>query len=189
MTAQRPSEKFGIQGADRSWSIHYGTGFDYITQSGQTGEIFLGGGLGQAYQHGLHELGNTRDDINSPLALAHLSGILNATWGEEDRESASTEVLAAWTGVMGFTSDGLPLVGHLPKTATGRVGEGEWIAAGFNGYGMANAWLSAKHVTNLILEDKDDNVLPRCYVISEERLSKMSAEDGVRNWMGALGLD
>lgn len=189
MTAQRPTQRFNVQGQTKSWSIHYGSGFDYMTQSGQSGEIFLGGGLGQAYQHGLHEVGNVRDDVNSPLALAHLSGIVNAVWGKEERELASSEVLAAWTGVMGFTTDGLPLVGKLPKEATTREGEGEWIAAGFNGYGMANAWLSGKHVADRILGSPDDGVLPRSYAISTDRLSKMEPEDGARHWMTALGLD
>lgn len=104
MTAQAPTSRFGKPGGVQSWSIHYGTGFDYMTASGESGEIFLGGGLGQAYLHGLHEVGNVRDDCDSPLALAHLSGIINAVWGTKDeRKVASSHVLKSWTGVMGFS--------------------------------------------------------------------------------------
>ena len=145
--------------------------------------------MGQAYQHGLHEVGNTRDDCNSPLALAHLSGIINAVWGKDEHESASSHVLAAWTGVMGFTSDGLPLIGRLSQEATSRAGQGEWIAAGFNGYGMANAWLSGKYIADQLLSREDDGVLPRSYLISAKRLNNMRAEDGALHWMTALGLD
>lgn len=189
MTAQSPSELFGVQGEHRSWSIHYGTGFDYMIQSGQSGEIFLGGGLGQAYLHGLHEVGNVRDDCNSVLAMSHLSGIINATWGKDDREAGATHVLAAWTGIMGFTADGLPMVGQLTKDATLRNGSGEWMAAGFNGYGMANAWLSGKHVADQLLKNQDDGLLPTCYRYTSERLQGLRAEAGATHWMTALGLD
>lgn len=189
MTAQAATDNFGVQGGSRSWSIHYGTGFDYMTQSGGSGEIFLGGGLAQASQRGLHEIGNVRDDENSSLALAHLSGIVNAVWSKEHRDSSASHVIAAWTGVMGFTADSLPLVGRLPEEATSRAGNGEWISAGFNGYGMANAWLSAKYVADQVLERKDDGVLPRSYLISTQRLNSMSASDGANYWMAALGVD
>lgn len=189
MTAQAPTKKFSVQGGGRSWSIHYGLGFDYMTQSGKGGEIFLGGGLAQASQRGLHEIGNTRDDVNSTLATAHLSGIINAVWARDEREPASSNVLAAWTGIMGFTSDSLPLVGLLPGEATSRSGQREWIAAGFNGYGMANAWLCGKHIAEQVLGKKEDGLLPRSYLISTERLNKMKAENGAMYWMTALGLD
>lgn len=189
MTAQAPTDRFGKPGGHQSWSIHYGTGFDYMTASGESGEIFLGGGLGQAYLHGLHEVGNVRDDVNSPLALAHLSGIINAVWGKDERQSASSHVLAAWTGVMGFTTDGLPMVGRLSKEATSREGQSEWIAAGFNGYGMANAWLSGKHIADQLLRKEDDGIVPKSYRYSAKRLGGMFAEGGARHWMTALGLD
>lgn len=160
-----------------------------MTQSGQSGEIFLGGGLGQAYLHGLHEIGNNRDNSNSALALAHLSGIINAIWDDDNRESASSYVIAAWTGIMGFTADSLPLVGLLPQEATSRAGQGEWIAAGFNGYGMANSWLCGKYIANQVLGNKDDGILPRSYLASVERLNDMSAKDGAMYWLTALGLD
>lgn len=189
MTAQAATDKFGVQGGGRSWSIHYGTGFDYMTQSGGSGEIFLGGGLAQASQRGMHEIGNVRDDENSSLALSHLSGIVNAVWSKDHREAGASHVIAAWTGIMGFTADSLPLVGRLPEEATSRGGDGEWISAGFNGYGMANAWLSAKYVANRVLGLKEDGVLPRSYLISPERLWRMSANDGASYWMAALGVD
>lgn len=189
MTAQAPTNGFGVQGGSRSWSIHYGTGFDYMTQSGKGGEIFLGGGLAQASQRGMHEIGNVRDNENSSLALAHLSGIVNAVWSKDNRESAASHVIAAWTGVMGFTADSLPLVGRLPEEATSRTGQGEWISAGFNGYGMANAWLSAKYVADQILKCGDNGMLPRSYLISAERLKGMNAKDGAGYWMATLGLD
>lgn len=190
MSTQTPSAAFGNKYAGhRSWSIHYDAGFDYITQSGQTGEIFHGGGLAQSIERGLGELGNTRDDVNSVQAMAHLGGALNATFGIEDDQKMSSGMKAAWTGVMGFTADGLPLVGRLPKEATQREGSGEWIAAGFNGYGMANAWLCGQHIADRVLGKQDAQAVPQAYKISRERLAGLSADIAARQWLAVVGMD
>lgn len=190
MSTQNPSKTFGNKyEGKRSWSIHYDAGFDYITQSGQTGEIFHGGGLAQSIQRGLGELGNTRDDINSVQAVAHLGGALNATFGIEDGQKMADGMKATWTGVMGFTADGLPLVGRLPKEATQREGHGEWVAAGFNGYGMANAWLCGQHIADNLVGKEQVQPVPQAYKISSERLAGMNSDVAARHWMSALGMD
>lgn len=190
MSTQTPTASFADKYAGkRSWSIHYDAGFDYITQSGETGEIFHGGGLAQSIQRGLGELGNTRDDINSVQAMAHLGGALNATFGIEKDQSVSAGTKAAWTGIMGFTSDGLPLVGRLPTEATHRGGDGEWIAAGFNGYGMANAWLCGRHIADNVVGKGKVEPVPQAYQISSERLACMDAKAAAAGWMEAMGLD
>ncbi|KXS93958.1 hypothetical protein AC579_7565 [Pseudocercospora musae] len=180
MTAQAPHTSFGIQGS-RSYSIHYSNGFDYITQSGEGGEIFVGGGLVSSEPH--HELGNPADDSNATLPVAHLGGIMDATFGRPIR----SEIKAAWTGVMGFTVDGLPLVGKLPKSMTTRDGDGEYGAAGYNGYGMPNAWLCGKHIANLILSKANDQPIPTAYELSDERLQKMDVEASARQWLAVFG--
>ncbi|KAK3691971.1 hypothetical protein LTR37_018331, partial [Vermiconidia calcicola] len=109
MTAQTPTKVAEQHRGKRSWSIAYDAGFDYITQSRETGEMFIGGGLAQSFEHGLSELGNVDDSSNSVLAFAHLGGALNATFGLDEKTAMSAGVKATWTGVMGFTSDGLPL--------------------------------------------------------------------------------
>ena len=190
MSTQTPSESFGNKyDGRRSWSIHYDAGFDYITQSGQTGEIFHGGGLAQSIERGLGELGNVRDDINSVQAMAHLGGALNATFGIDESQKMASGMKAAWTGVMGFTSDGLPLVGRLPKEATQREGQGEWIAAGFNGYGMANAWLCGQHIADSALGSETVEPVPQAYKIERERLAGMNADVAAKYWLAFVGMD
>lgn len=190
MTTQTPTTASQKYVGGRSWSLSYDAGFDYIIQSPSANEIFAGGGLAQAYDHGLSELGNTDDSTNSVLSLAHLGGAMNAVFGIGPDTAMTSGVKAAWTGIMGFTSDGLPFVGRLPKEATEREGGGEWISAGFNGYGMVNAWLCGKHVADALLETKKDaQGVPKAYLISAERLGGMSAEDGARNWIVGLGLE
>lgn len=189
MTAQSPTEEFGVQGGRQSWSINYGTGFDYMTQSGQSGEIFIGGGLLQAGQCGIGELGNVNDDVNNVLSRAHLGGIINSVFSNGLQDAASAGVIASWTGIMGFTSDILPIVGQLPKETTNRDGEGEWIAAGYNGYGMPNAWLCGKYVANKLLRKEEPGLMPRAYRVSAERLKSMGSEKAAKHWLATLGLD
>ena len=189
MTAQSPTKSFGIQGGSQSWSINYGTGFDYMTQSGQSGEIFIGGGLLQGGQCGLGELGNTNDGSNNVLSRAHLGGIINSVFSTGAHDAASEGMLASWTGVMGFTSDILPLVGRLSTEATNRDGDGEWIAAGYNGYGMPNAWLCGKYIASKVLQKGDAGVLPRAYELSAERLKTMGSEISAKHWLSTLGLN
>jgi len=45
-------------------------------------------------------------------------------WGENGR------TLKEWTGIMGYTQDGQPIVGEAPGQ------KGLWVCAGFNGHGM-----------------------------------------------------
>ncbi|KAK5165775.1 uncharacterized protein LTR77_008698 [Saxophila tyrrhenica] len=189
MTTQMPTAVSEKYAGGRSWSLTYDHGFDYVIQSPSSNEIFAGGGLGQAYERGLAEIGNTDDSVNSVLALAHMGGAMNAVFGIEPDRAMTSGVKSAWTGIMGFTSDGLPLVGRLPQEATMRQGQGEWISAGFNGYGMVNAWLCGKHVAESVLDKEKPEFVPKAYEVSLERLKGMSADDGANYWIAALGLD
>lgn len=189
MTAQTPTPVAEKYAGKRSWSLTYDAGFDYVIQSPSGNEIMAGGGLAQAYDHGMGELANTDDSVNSVLALAHLGGAMNAVFGIGPETAMTAGVKSAWTGVMGFTSDGLPLIGRLPREASGREGEGEWISAGFNGYGMVNAWLCGKNVAERVLGRDGGQGVPKAYEISADRLGRMSAEDGVRNWVVGLNLE
>ncbi len=58
-----------------------------------------------------------------------------------------------WSGVMGFTSDNLPLVGALPHLP--RV----YFAVGFGGRGLTWAFVAAERLVNLMLRDTDVGLL------------------------------
>lgn len=177
MTAQKPHSKFGIPEDSLSWSIHYGKGFDYITQSALSGEIFIGGGLTRS--NPFEELGNPRDDTNSVVAVAHLGGVMDAAFGRPVRD----EIISQWTGTMGFTSDGLPIVGRVPREVSGRDGDGEFVAAGYNGYGMANAWLCGKYVADMLLGSSSNVPIPSAYALTRERLASMDVHRAATYWL------
>ena len=86
---------------------------------------------------------------------------------------------------MGFSTDDMPFVGKLPVSLTGRDLSGgvetgcEWVAAGYCGEGMVNAWRSGIAVGQMILEelspeDKGDwqDWLPEEFCITDERIER-----------------
>lgn len=77
---------------------------------------------------------------------------------------------------MGFTPDGLPIVGGLSASTTGRSGSQEWIAAGFNGHGMDKCWLSGQALALMALGEDVPSWLPRSFLVSEERLGSLNSE-------------
>jgi glycine/D-amino acid oxidase-like deaminating enzyme len=214
MTAQRPGKLFPPLDGARSWSImHNKSGFEYMTQrpgvpdgiNGKGGELMLGGALLQSGGRGLDEIGVSSDaDVNFNVGT-YLGGVLPMLFGAKywGADADSGRVKSMWTGIMGFTVDAMPFVGRLDSGITGRnvpkrrssdgtgtelVEPGEWIAAGYNGEGMVNAWLSGVAIGLMVLgRDEADleaepgmpggkvaDWLPAEYLISKERLAKGS---------------
>jgi glycine/D-amino acid oxidase-like deaminating enzyme len=192
MTVQSPKYKALLDNPrNQSWGIIHSPGLDYMTQNVKTGELFLGGGLFQSEQGGLVDVGSSDDSELSKMATSHLINVLPAIFGDHnDAEKEELELKANWSGIMGFTSDGSPIVGRLPPSVTehregGKAAAGgEWIAAGFNGYGMVNAWLAGRAVAQMALGDDVGEWLPENYVCSESRLAQMKAQDFAEAWFG-----
>ena len=72
---------------------------------------------------------------------------LHAFLTEQYPALAETPITHAWTGLMAFSRDGLPLVGRLPGVAQA------YITGGFTGHGMAFGYLAAQAIADLILEN------------------------------------
>lgn len=151
----------------------------------------LGGGLFQSGNFGFGEVGETSDEGVSLMATAHVGGVLGAVIGWP----GAVRVEEVWTGVMGFTPDGMAWVGGVPERLTGGrerpvEGEGvvqgrEWIAAGFCGEGMVNAWLSGVALGRMVLGEKEEEVgLPKPMLITEERVRNADLMDLVIEWFG-----
>jgi len=64
-----------------------------------------------------------------------------------------TRSASRWSGVMGFTPDGLPLVGRLPDLPQA------YFAVGFGGRGLAWALAVAERLVALMLHDTDPGIL------------------------------
>lgn len=200
MTAQQPAQQFPDCAGSRSWSVVYGTAFDYVTQrpsasDSRPGDLMLGGGFTRSLKQGIDQVGLYDDGAAlDGLTMAHLMGIFPSVFAP--RWGQGAEIKQAWSGIIGLTGDNLPLVGRLDTIFTGRnvpnkqkadsgmEGSGEWIAAGFSGEGMVWAWLTGTALGIMIAGGEDDGLpevigrpggalkqwLPREVLVSSERL-------------------
>ena len=172
MTVQDPGNIIENRGKSTSWGFHYpitydpktkesGHGLYYLGQSVKTGYLYFGGENAR-----IEHVVSADDSFVVKNSVTHLQSILPQFFGK----NTPCKLVSSWSGIMGFSSDGLPLVGRLPKTLTGRSGEGEWIAAAFNGYGMANCLMCGEELVSVILGDRVGDSLPGAYGLDEKRL-------------------
>lgn len=55
-----------------------------------------------------------------------------------------------WSGIMGFSRDGLPMVGAVPGSP------GALVAAGFTGHGFGFAWVCGRAIAEMVLEGRSE---------------------------------
>lgn len=187
MTTQAVPERFPSWGATRTWSLlqppqldmesgMYHHGLYYLQQNAVTKDVFVG-----VENQRLDECLCSDDSFVSAASLRDLPTILPRMFRAVHEDSKSAEkgfdmprLKAIWSGVMGMTADGLPLVGNLPASATGRASSGaqEWIAAGFQGYGMDKCWLTGEALVAMMAGKDVSSWFPSAYLITEERIAK-----------------
>jgi glycine/D-amino acid oxidase-like deaminating enzyme len=184
-------------GLQTTYSFIYDQGYEYMISRtpGSTcaGDIVIGGGLkfadtteaGGAGKGGLCEYGTTDDTALNPTVSSYLRDAPvryfgRAGWGDDHSDGA---VRAEWTGIMGYTPDGYPLVGEMPSSATAEDNSGLWLCCAFQGHGMAYSWPCGQALATMIqateLEDKttrdeEDAALlqwlPDCFRVTDARL-------------------
>ena len=108
------------------------------------GRFLLGGGRGQ---HRAQE-DDTSEDRITPAVQAEIDAYRRLHFPD-----VLAPVARRWAGIMGFSADGLPLVGRLPGLP--QVG----FALGFNGNGLALAAGVAERAVELLLEDRSPGAL------------------------------
>ena len=114
-------------------------GYEYCRQLADR-RLLLGGWRRPCSQTQEAEMGDVVRDGLLRFALRHFPEI--------ERRSVSR-----WSGVMGFTPDGLPLVGQLPGLPQA------YFAVGFGGRGLAWAFVVAQRLVELMLHDTSPGVL------------------------------
>ncbi|KAF2106384.1 FAD dependent oxidoreductase [Lophiotrema nucula] len=178
MSTQKPPAAFGNFGNERAWSFTHRPRFDsetnvlelglyYSNQNPKSGDVFIGGESAR-----LDEIFAADDTTISVPSKDNISSIMTKLFTYEE----PAEVRKVWSGIMGFTADHMPLVGKVPASITGR-GDGEWIAAGFNGYGMPQCWSSGEAVAKMILGIDASDFLPDVFLATEERLGNAERMD------------
>ena len=179
MSTQKATHEFGRHDDKIAWSMVGGTHYDaathcvnvgvyYSNQNSKTGDVFIGGERAK-----INELLVSDDTVVSTPSAENLSTVLPRYFAKGWKDGEKPEVQKIWSGIMGFTADRMPIVGTLPASITQRGPEGgEWIAAGFNGYGMPLCWSCGEAVAKMILGLPVDDFLPEVFLATEKRLKE-----------------
>ena len=192
MSVQKPGPQLENVGASKSWSLShkstldartglFDTGLYYLQQNALTGRIWIGNET--AYMQDIL----TADDTYVPdKAVQALSTVLPKFFLKGWGTASSSEIESIWSGIQGHTADGLPIVGQVPASVTGSAQDnGQWIAAGFNGYGMDKCWLTGEALVKMILGEDVSGWFPQCYLLTEDRLQgQLTAEATVTKFAG-----
>jgi glycine/D-amino acid oxidase-like deaminating enzyme len=128
--------------------IYADHGYDYWRQD-RKGRIILGGwrNLDPDAEIGF-------DEILNPEIQQNMTKFLTVFPSLEQ-----LDVTHRWSGIMGFSKDGLPILGGIPSY------QATLIAAGFTGHGFGFGWLAGESIAKLSLEGND----PFCSLLSSRR--------------------
>lgn len=195
MTTQAVPEHFPSEGHIRSWSLmqpirldpktgEYHFGLYYLQQNAKTKDLFVG-----TENQTIEECLCSDDSFVSEASAKDLPTILPRMFKAVSGDDSEKPTLKAiWSGVMGMTADGLPLVGRLPSNATGREVGQEWIAAGFQGYGMDKCWLTGEALVGMMAGRDVSDWFPSAYAISEDRVAeRLDPEKVVNEYLQMVG--
>ncbi|KAI4730477.1 FAD dependent oxidoreductase [Aureobasidium sp. EXF-10728] len=146
---------------------------DYLIQRPDSSGAHLMFGGGRSYGPSLGISSDAEVDPNVSIYLRTALPTLLASGENGDKElKASHE----WTGIMGFSRDGLPWVGRVPEF------KNVFVLAGYTGHGMPNAWLCGKSVATMVLGDDLDVAVDKAveaYLITAERIERARKLDTV----------
>lgn len=129
MLATEPVAQISI-----GYPVYSHNGYYYLRQTSR-GNLLVGGAR---HLHREAEVGY--DDRTTSELQADLENYLRTYFPTTE----SPEIVQRWSGVMGFSPDGLPTIGHLP----GLPGPNYW-AAGFTGHGMSIGFLAGRTLAEL----------------------------------------
>lgn len=192
MSTQKP----GAQWENRpyAWLFHTKQSWDpsttlselglfWMQQNAKSGDLFVGGDIQR-----IDDYLSSDDSLISADSVNNQTTILPKRLFEKGWNnpmtnstlSSATAMHRMWSGIIAMTADQVPIVGEVPKSISGRkLNGGEWIAAGFNGYGMCQAWLSGQAIARMALGEPRPEWLPEVYLSTEKRLgdeTKMGAK-------------
>lgn len=154
MTAQRPGSGLPNDGLRTTYSFIYDDGYEYMISRPQgtkhAGDIMIGGGSTMTEDKGIREFGTTDDTTTDPTILDYLEHSAKIRFGSNwGKDSPDGRLRNAWTGIMGYSANGFPIVGELQDDL--------YISAAFQGLGMVLCFDSAKALISMMnREDEAD---------------------------------
>ncbi|KAK3492598.1 FAD dependent oxidoreductase [Neurospora hispaniola] len=185
VTAQRPGSNLSEKGClPTTYSFIYDKGYEYMIPrpkgSRNEGDLVIGGGLVRAKEEGLGEYGTTDDTTVNEEISTYLQNTLTRYFGGGgdggggDRNGKGDDhpdgrIKKEWTGIMGYSPDGFPMVGAVPGE------NGFWMSCSFQGHGMVLCWMCAKALVEM-MEGRDNEKLrrwfPEAFKVGFERMRK-----------------
>lgn len=141
MLSMRPEDPVAAR-LLHAYYINHGS--EYV-RAGPDGTVLFGG----ARKHRQAEECTDRDELNDAIQ-ARLEELARAYLCER------FEVVARWSGIMGFSPDGLPIV----RACAGADPDGRvWFCGGLTGHGMSMGHLTARGAVGAMLEGSDWRVV------------------------------
>jgi len=135
------------EGARLDYAYYANRGHEYIRQT-PGGTIVVGGCRNRFTQNE-----QTLDDQSTQPVQEAIEGFARMLLDRPIR------VVARWAGTMGFSPDGMPLVG--PVSEDGSV----WFCGGFTGHGMSLAYRTAAGAVAAMLEGSDADPLAATFAL------------------------
>ncbi|KAI4191350.1 MAG: hypothetical protein L6R41_000137 [Letrouitia leprolyta] len=171
VAAMRPGTSLK-QELQSTYSFIYANGYEYMIfrPPGSTfaGDLVIGGCSTKAPKEGLYEWGTTDDTTMDPETAQYVKESVEEYFGPQwGEDHPSGRIRKQWTGIMGYSSQGFPLVGLVPDERD------FWIAASFQGCGMVLCFHTAKALVTMMNggdDQKFDDWFPRPFRMSRERL-------------------
>lgn len=130
-------------------SYYANHGYEYFRQTSD-GSVVVGG-----CRRAFADVEVGYEDTTTPAVQSALERFARERLG---LKAGAYEIVARWSGTMGFSPDGLPLMGPIPDLAGEREGR-VWFCGGFTGHGMSMGFRAA-HAAVAAMIDGGDNPLP-----------------------------
>ncbi|KAF5670466.1 oxidoreductase [Fusarium denticulatum] len=139
------------------------TDFDYLIPR-PDGSIIVGGARSAYFRHTEDWYGSVDDSKVIERAKDYFQGYMQRHFRGWENSGARTDQV--WTGIMGYSADEVPRIGHVP----GR--KNMFIMGGFTGHGMPQVFLAAKGISRMVLENLpySETGIPRLFEETEARL-------------------
>ncbi|OOF99653.1 hypothetical protein ASPCADRAFT_203418 [Aspergillus carbonarius ITEM 5010] len=150
---------------ERSYMLRFNAwNYDYLIPR-PDGSIVVGGGKSTFFHQDRDSWYNNIDDSRTVEAAArYFDNYMQRHFHGWENTGAYTD--RVWSGIMGYSTDSLPHVGHVPNKP------GQVIVAGFTGHGMPQVFLSTRGIAQLIVDgiSYEETGLPRLFKTTTERL-------------------
>ncbi|KAJ3066527.1 hypothetical protein HDU98_010158 [Podochytrium sp. JEL0797] len=160
--------RYSEERLNRVWGMSVNNGYEYLSER-PDGRIVLGG---MRYLAPGRDVGVSDDRIGNlhPTVSSHLREYVHRLVDGERQETGQVTVENEWSGIMGFTVDGFPLVGELNGFVDGCDARGEFLIAGFSGHGMSRCFLTGLEVAKMVVGVPVSVEFPQSFLISEKRM-------------------